>query len=142
MPDLRKGTRPVSDVVSFLRARLDEDEQIARAASDLGASWYVDGRTGEVAAVQPDPEPGDSAVLVTCDSYGLSAAVEEEQAVHIARHDPACVLRDVEAKRRIIDLCDTEIQGDTDGAVTASSTLYLLALPYADHDDYLEEWKP
>ncbi len=137
------------DLVAFLRARLDEDEQIAHAASDLGASWYVDGRTGEVAAVQPDPKPGDSAVWVTCDSEGLSAAVEEEQAVHIARHDPARVLREVEAKRRIIAeyeaaAADADPEDDADRALLSSlrGVLKALALPYAEHPEYRAEWRP
>jgi hypothetical protein len=81
----------------------------------------------------------------------------EGYGIHIARHDPERVLADVEAKRRIIgehphgdfgrpDSQYCEVCHDDDGnpAVTGQwcDTVRLLALPYADHPDYREEWKP
>lgn len=61
--------------------------------------------------------------------------------------DEQRMLAEVEAKRRIIhehvegdawcDYCGGGPGGDPDGCLT----LRLLALPYADHADYLEEWK-
>lgn len=108
----------MDDLVAFLRARLTEDEQAAHEAlARTTTSRRMIG--GEMVTVSTAPP-----------AWRTSAWPADR------------VLRDVEAKRRIIDLCDTEIQGDTDGAVTASSTLYLLALPYADHSDYQEEWRP
>jgi hypothetical protein len=63
-----------------------------------------------------------------------------EQREHIARHDPARVLAEVDAKRRIIVECESLID---DPAVRAMETaLCLLALPYADHPDYDQTWKP
>lgn len=47
---------------------------------------------------------------------------------------------DVDAKRRIIDLCVAEIDNGTDGAITAASVLYWLVQPYADYPDYCDEW--
>jgi hypothetical protein len=74
---------------------------------------------------------------------------------HIARHDPARVLRDVEAKRRILDLHArrednvAERLGFTApdmcelcGETWPCRTVCLLALPFADHPGYHEEWKP
>jgi hypothetical protein len=129
----------MSDLVEFLWARLAGDERIACAAiaDDCGqddgfgdADWLTD-----VARVRP--RFGDAA-----------AALIREFAV------PARVLREVEAKRWIIDEHEVADQGcetcgnydptglhahETDGPC---ATLRLLALPYADHEDFREEWRP
>ncbi len=110
------------DLVAFLRARLDEDEQIARAADGNRA---FDG-TGTI----PD----------------LISTV----AIHVARHDPARVLAEVDAKRRLIDsylpeASKTDEQVNEEwgyGSALADDLLRLLALPYADHPDYRDDWRP
>lgn len=51
------------------------------------------------------------------------------------------VLAEVEAKRQIIDLCATETP-ETGGLPLALRTLRLLAMPYAEHPDYDEAWRP
>lgn len=84
---------------------------------------------------------------------------------HIARHDPARVLAEVGAKRRIMKLhdilggsltgvgrwtycetCHTNSAGEIDEDVTETTapcaTLRLLALPYDGHPDYDPEWHP
>jgi hypothetical protein len=63
--------------------------------------------------------------------------------------DPT-VLADLDSKLRIVDLMsgllaaarnDSEV--DHYGALSvAEDTLALLVLPFADHPDYREEWKP
>ncbi len=67
-------------------------------------------------------------------------------AAHIARHDPARVLADVAAKRRIMDLhaighdpCDAH---DASFESIPCDTMRLLALPYAEHESYRPEWAP
>lgn len=64
---------------------------------------------------------------------------------HHERWDPARVLREVEAKRRIIDMYDTAAGEGFVGQLyrnSAEPTLRLLALPYADRPDYDEAWRP
>jgi hypothetical protein len=68
--------------------------------------------------------------------------------------DPARVLAECEAKRRIVELHDRghecsqyDHHGEVDSCTYAHdfddcSTLRLLALPYASHPDYQTEWKP
>jgi hypothetical protein len=129
------------DIVAFLTARLDEDEQVAQAVEDNSApfdgQWKNDGglalRTYNdwVLAYLPDARPFRPGVLD-----------------HIARHDPARVLADVAAKRAILarhstgagslrthgwycEVCD-------DGC----AELPALAAVYADHPDYDESWRP
>lgn len=67
----------MSDLAAFLTARLDEDEAAAKAAWGTEWDWRY--------LVSPFREPCSTA-----------------HTVHIARHDPARVLRGVEAKRKIL----------------------------------------
>jgi hypothetical protein len=141
------------DLVTFLRARLDEDERVARAA--IGGPWEVGptfGARDNRVYVRAEGDLIDS--VGTCVIAGQIPNVPEwrSNAQHIARHDPARVLREVEAKRRRMerherltafgqpDRCrwcgrDTfvpwpcpDIQGD-------------LAV-YADRPGYRDEWRP
>ncbi len=123
-----------TDLVAFLRARLDEDEQTARAAQP--APWI---RHDHVAGVHADDatdgRPYGSAVA-DCrrvpDGYGVP------NAEHIIRHAPDRVLVEVEAKRRMIE----DAWGGPDHEDMWEYHLKLLALPYADRPDYREEWRP
>ena len=102
----------MSDIVAFLTARLDEDEADARAAiadrSDT-ERWEAKGfpERDRVEWIVRDVEekyashgyPGHTAVASAVpggprDGGGVAA--------HIARHDPARVLREVKAKRAIV----------------------------------------
>jgi hypothetical protein len=76
-------------------------------------------------------------------------------AVHIARWDPARVLAECEAKRRIVEAADEatglDMTVDSERLVgprdlvadpyLGDVMLRLLAMPYADHPDYAEEWR-
>ncbi|MCX4540485.1 DUF6221 family protein [Streptomyces sp. NBC_01565] len=126
----------MDDLVQFLRARLDEDEQTARAATP--GPWAVDG--GSVYVGRPINEVVD---------YSESAA-------HIARHDPARVLAEVDAKRQMLDIhAAMDSKGERITGCTTCSwrdymddlwvswpcpTLRLMLIPYADHSDYRAEW--
>lgn len=109
----------MSDLVEFLRARLSEDEQAARAAID-----------GRLYMVEVKPLSG-------VHQPGLFEAVEK----HFNRWGTVRVLADCDAKRRIIDLLELEILDDAEDQ-TAQAMLKTLALPHADHVDFREEWKP
>jgi hypothetical protein len=107
----------VDDLVQWLRAQLDEDERIARENSDGRglADGFPDYRTY---------------------SDGDTAAADE----YIEHFGPARVLREIEAKRRIVDrYAWLREHGDTGGTAWV---LPLLALPYADRPGYREEWRP
>jgi len=79
----------------------------------------------------------------------LLARIAEDEEVAQARHDPARVLAECEAKRRIVglherrpDWPDCQECGDRDYQKPwPCSTLRLLALPYSDHPDYRPEWR-
>jgi len=154
----------VSDLVEFLRDRLDEDEQTARAAADENQmpSWEL--------------LNGEYVTGIGLSGMHTEGYVDEACGVHIARHDPARVLAEVDAKRRIIDevaslphvyiddryfSCSQAVESpgdepgsgcDDDGragqpcdcglARRQTTLLALLALPFANHESWREEWRP
>ncbi|MCQ1575410.1 DUF6221 family protein [Streptomyces parvus] len=75
-------------LVAFLKARLDDDAQAARRA---GESFRQIGETGVIVATE-----GDRAE--ECASANWTGIAE-----HIVRQDPARTLREVEAKRQLLD---------------------------------------
>jgi len=169
----------VNALVTFLRARLDHDEQLATLASDGYASnWEaVRGAYGpEVRAVGRDEEQWTREIAFavwTCEdevdgcpdvTRGLMSEAE-----HIARHDPARVLREVEAKRKRLDFLESlgHDMGDEDfptysscralnepgslgdievgycscGRDVLRRRMYLIeAMPYSDHPDFQSDW--
>lgn len=135
----------MNDLIEFLRARLDEDEQIARSAG--GATWVVN--MGDVVSTAlAERDYGPDGIWVASASFsceGDAEALHEGHAEHIARHDPARVLAEVDAKRRIIDLIVLNADGQPlyrdSGAEVWEDVLRLLALPFAVHPHFREEWR-
>ncbi|MFE5628463.1 DUF6221 family protein [Streptomyces sp. NPDC056543] len=117
----------MDDLVQFLRARLDEDEQTARGtAMEWGTAWTV-----------------DEAMTSVRSDTGADVVAEPNVPIrHIASHDPARVLREVDAKRRRLEVLADAIQRGHDDYDIATELLPLEALPYADHPDYRDEWRP
>ena len=133
----------MNDLIEFLRARLDEDERVARAAVERGMSVWEAHEQGRVAMVSlPD---GDALIYD-------EGSPNDDQARHIARWDPARVLAEVQAKRRIVDEVAPEMETiewvrDQEFAASSDPTEYqsrkllgLLATSYADHPDYDPAW--
>jgi hypothetical protein len=126
-----------TDIRAFLLDMLSMDESAA-----LGARATTDGHWNDAS-----PIPNDVSL------YSASGKLTVGQHRHIARHDPARVLAEVDAKRRIIEqhhcsgvTCPRCSLGTEDGEVVFErdpcGTLRLLALPYAGHPDYRGEWAP
>ncbi|MBM4686427.1 hypothetical protein GS532_22405 [Rhodococcus hoagii] len=72
---------------------------------------------------------------------------EGGEALHIARHDPARALREVEAKRNIVDECAEVINLPggweyDDTPDLAWLTLRNLASAHSDHPDFDPAWRP
>lgn len=128
-------------VTAFIEARLAEDAAIAQAAADAGAepTWEAD-RGQVLTGGLNDP-------VWLMDS--LSAG--DAPLVHAARHDPARVLREVEAKRALAALVHQEDGiASADEAIKyewgsdsdmADQVLKWLAHPYSDHPDYNPAWR-
>lgn len=145
-----------TDLITWLRAQLDEDERVAQDAG--GATWGV-GRTEKVewgpmkpwsGGVYRDTQgqlwpqrwtddashiyasaPNKRMVADMTDRY--SRPRNRPNAQHIARWDPARVLAEVATKRRIIDLAEKTKREHT--AVDAGPNLAVLLesrLAYAE----------
>ncbi|WP_377274356.1 DUF6221 family protein [Peterkaempfera sp. SMS 1(5)a] len=128
--------------MAFLRARLDDDEQTARAAGGRGQQAWETDFSGE----DPLGLPSWPAVVRYTTDGRLRGAVahlpvmeerSEDRMAHIARHDPRRVLAEVDAKRRII--AEYEANSVDEWPLFP---LFCLALPYASHPDYRPEWAP
>ena len=126
-------------LTEFLEARIAEDEEIAQSATP-GPWEQNNGRS----VFGPRPEDA---------WYGPNLVADTKQrddAEFIARFNPARVLAECKAKRRIVALhekCGTGRGRCDDGGhgwddELGCLDLALLALPDADHPDYRPEWKP
>ncbi|MFE5958908.1 DUF6221 family protein [Streptomyces rubiginosohelvolus] len=120
-------------LVAFLKARLDDDERVARACAGDG-TWTVE------------------------DLEVYASDLSDDVRTQAARQDPARTLREVEAKRQLLDehpdvndgSCGTCVDGKwgypTHGGSSPQPypcrTLRLLALPYSDHPGYEKAWRP
>lgn len=145
----------MDDLVQFLRDRYDEETTEARAATP--GPWTVDSKVHAEAI-----RAANGTDVVAGGRWGGEASVFEstEDAVHIARHDPARVLRDVEARRALMKqafIYEAKIDGEwgcchdaeqieagecEETSPNEITALRLLALPYSDHPDYRTEWRP
>lgn len=112
-------------LAEFLRERLDEDERVARAAGNR--QWLVQDNT-----IDLYPEREDD---------GYMSWPTRADARHAANWEPARVLREIEAKRELIKwVLRWPLRPAPPSSV--DGVLERLALPYADHEGYREEWKP
>lgn len=142
-------------ITEFLTARLGDDEAYAReAAAEFGPDWIeIWSGTVDLTANLPGRQPPDGrhwdAHVVTNDA---------RVSCHMVRWDPARALADVAAKRAIVaahETFESRVEAATytgydalnyhrdQGTLSAlKGTLRYLALPYADHPDYDERWRP
>ena len=145
-PALQPGNEQgvtMDDLTAFITARLDEDEAAAKAcngpfpwkaADDEDDSWIVKDAAGE-ALIYDEGTPS------------------LDEAKHIARHDPARVIREVTAKRAVLawyadsvdasKLFKEKLGTGTHMAAAAESYLNVMrgyAAVWPDHPDYKQEW--
>lgn len=130
----------MSDIADFLRARYAEQRALALAASP--GPWQASHEDDEVIAVDG---------ITVAEGFALSGRQLRATVDHIAAHDPAAVLADLDAKLAIVDLMDrtldaAEEDSEVDhygGLGAAEETLCRLAQPFAGHTDHKgEEWAP
>ncbi|MFD8234024.1 DUF6221 family protein [Streptomyces sp. NPDC059696] len=164
----------MDELVRWLGEQLDEDERIARAATP--GPWRQHdthlGQYGHTATVLSG-ERNDTELRAWLPSMSQESWDETRNvwndAVHIATHDPARVLREIDAKRQVLtgytktverveelealrerlkargqDVFMTEM--DRASAIHKRDVLHgvlqILALPYVDRPGYCEEWRP
>lgn len=151
------------DLVEFLRARLDEDEAKARAALstqvNLSAGpvnsgtglpsrlevevvdrWHAPPVSDVIGEYEASIRMPGGAIRVTSEGTGISA---RDCAEHIARHDPARVLAEVDAKRQVIAWYEASVRSLGEGLSASNRhAVQVFAGVYADHPDYDEAWRP
>lgn len=140
-------------LTEFLLARIADDEAAAHnAAEGPWDTWRIDG-TQALGVYSVPRLPGNRGVIAIADRRDYDAyehrdsteAMDPGDARHIARWNPARVLAECEAKRRIVAVCEPQLGsggGHDEEAVLANSVLRALADPYADHPNYQQEWRP
>ena len=132
----------VMTLAEFLLARIAEREALAHAAAaatDGSSPWWVDG---------PGEKSGKWWVYATGAKFASRDVAE-----HIAASDPARVLAECEAMRRIVG---EHLPGGEDGKSYCGCcwlddlrtwepypcpTMRAVASVYADHPDYQEAWR-
>jgi hypothetical protein len=142
----------MDDLIAFVRARLDEREEIAKSAlvrnagewslfSDLESrGWWNEGH-------DPVLLVGGKPLATFNEEYGGFLV-----AYHVLANDPKFVLDDIAAKRQIIATIWAAFAVQP-GRDMASMVVYAeravlrdvakaLAFPFASHLDYREEWRP
>jgi hypothetical protein len=139
-------------LAGFLLARVTEDEAVARDALHPDAvkpgQWVTEHHNSEYHS-----EPNRAHIAEDRSGHYWSVAHEVfiPIAEHVARHDPARVLAECHARRQIAELATAYLSSPESGGWAdvdsreyhnAEQTLHLLALPYADHPDYRQEWTP
>lgn len=121
------------DLVTWLRAQLDEDERAARELERVGLDTVMPG-----------------AIIDHTGSTVFFAAEVYQRLLRVL--DPASVLRDIESQRRVVDLCAESILAGTGGLRDEfycgyyldkfNELLRALALPFSDRPGYRKEWTP
>jgi hypothetical protein len=114
----------MDDLVTWLRAQLDEDERVTRQVIAEPGGFYIEAETEDVN-------------VMTVGAY-------------VYRWTPKRILAEVDAKRRILDehrlVAADDVPGlvqcGLDGETMPCDHVRLLALPYADRPGYDESWRP
>ncbi|KUN06116.1 hypothetical protein AQI95_14525 [Streptomyces yokosukanensis] len=128
----------------FLRARFEEEERVARdaIAGAPGAVWGV--MADDIEQVLTSQDGGTTHTPLV--QFGAEDPVR--LLTHVARHDPARVLRELQAKRALSREHRTRDDGrcrtcrEAEGPRSACTTLRLLAAPFAGHPGYDDSWRP
>lgn len=120
----------------FLLARIAEDEAVA-----------IETRDSHDPLIWTPDDYGDSG------AWGMGGPVDGPSGYGSIVITPARVLAECEAKRRIVEIhsADHECSAPGDGYAgvfaadgtmpSACVTMRALALPYADHEQFQEEWR-
>jgi hypothetical protein len=145
----------MSDLIDFLRARIAEDEEAARQSADFGgrihgSHWRLSGSHaddgGTYWSIVATAGAGSYEQVIEVVGSGMSGggAHTEQVARHAVRHDPARVIIEAEAKRRLIDCIEDHLRrvDDFDAQMHDFAMLMTLTLPYREHADYRREWWP
>lgn len=129
----------MDDLAQWLTAQLDEDERIARAA--MSGIWQARTLPGNIEHVHPafwvDAEYTDGEGVTNATVADCQWSLADAQ--HIAEHDPARVLREIDGKRKQLAECVRAMDYDSRGTPSmAKDFMVLLALPFSHRPGYAE----
>lgn len=147
----------MSDLVTFLRARLDDDDRMARAATAGPWQWtgeqcYAESECGsdhrhDWGHMGPDLNSASGELVLSSMGHDADQViVNRPDAEHIAQHGPSRVLADIAAKRAVLDLHAEHAAAYPDECAhcnrneAAWDTIRLLAQPFRDHPDFDPAW--
>ncbi|MGW0015507.1 DUF6221 family protein [Streptomyces tendae] len=124
------------EFLQWLREQLDDDAELAAS----GETWTAFDESTQ----------GTRRVDVDHSIERVVACTRAWRGLHIARHDPARVLREIDAKRQVIaryeqvDQLHESGAGNGAGAMRAGLLYCLMAYAtvYADRPGYRDEWRP
>ena len=138
----------IDELIAYLRARIDEEEAVARAAGS--AAWTWDKRFGDLCddptcpygALMQWTDPGPTMVM---EVHGYDVTEPWQGAEHIACWDPARVLAECAAKRAILDAEPSPgpmFHDDTwdGGRDLLDRVILAFAQVYADRPDFDPSW--
>lgn len=115
----------MTSLPDFLLARIADDEAVA--LRHKGTAFFTYDR-------KPHANKMGGSIGYWLDDWQGQAFIDVTQ--HIARHDPARVLRECASKRAIVEYATNQHVD----MVECLPILLLLAAPYSDHPDLKEEW--
>lgn len=147
------------DLIAFVRARLDEEEAAAKNCADSSGnlSWSdctVMASGDHTIRTVPGNRPVARVRLADSAARDGRTLNPVACANHIARHDPARVLRDIEADRKLLAAYqktlslppgrDPQVEGEDEigWRLALEFAIKLRAARFSDHPDYDQGWKP
>ncbi len=122
----------MQDLIEFFTARLNEDEETAKAAMYSPESRWEFGGEGSLS----ESGTGGNGYFATGPWGG---GIEDEHGRHIVAWQPARVLADVASKRKVLGWAKSCLD-DRAEAPSVTWAVRVLCEPFAGHPDYRAEW--
>jgi len=136
------------DIRDFLRARWAEERADAIAAQKIDPTPWRAEATDDGPGPEFRPVQGGGVVIAAdeiplWDSEGsFLLCMTAPTARHVARWHPGHVLAELDAKERILAICNNMLAGsDRDAEVLADVTVREFASVYSAHPDYDPAWR-
>jgi hypothetical protein len=129
----------MDELIAFVTARLDEDEAVAKGTGGDGPDGQWARREDEVGTGYGHLYDGRGEVVVYDEGAPGDIGFD-----HIASHDPAHVLREVEATRKLVQRFGAALAIRKEELDMGVAYLYGQmcdeAAVWSDHPDYRQEW--
>lgn len=161
----------MNDLASWVLEQIAEDERTARAATpgpwryNPAKEWHSPEELAKPPIMRlPGEEFVGAGPLDATIGVAATGPADDPQsmvnAAYIATWDPARVLAECDAKRKIIAMWedpaavrslpegvhdgrdDDEMEAQVASAEAINAVVHLVALPYADRPGYREDWRP